>query len=131
MKRIRISCRETVSNVFYYAKLCFQYARAKFNAKLNSTATCSLTRLDSNKYQVNVLFPDRAVMIQFRRPRGPVDLHSNVRPEMYPYLQNDRKTPVTIILPKGERVVSHCKTSNDYEEEAWKNYEKNCLLINE
>ena len=137
MKRIRISCSKSVSNVIYYAKLCFNYARAVFNAKIKALtfesgggATCSLKRLDSNKYQLTVVFPDRTVMIQFKRPRGPVNLDSETRPEMYPYLKNDRKTPVTIILP-FHCDTSHCTSANDYEEKAWKSYEKNCLLINE
>jgi hypothetical protein len=138
MKRIRISCSKSVSNVICclrtakrYAKLCFKYARAVFNAKIKAlSATCSLKRLDSNKYQVTVVFPDRTVMIQFKRPRGPVNLDSETRPDMYPYLKNDRKTPVTIILP-FQCDTSHCTSANDYEEKAWKSYEKNCLLINE
>jgi hypothetical protein len=62
---------------------------------------------------------------------------------MYPYLQNDRKTPIKIISPHlraepnakrhhdANEHKPHCITAKDYEEEAWKIYEKNCLVINE
>lgn len=132
MKRIRISCLKALSELFYYANLLFQYTRSVFNARFLNVTRCSLKQLDSNKYKVTVTFPDRTVMIQFKRPRGPTNFTSTTKPEIHPYLQNDRKTPIKIILPPAVAPPSdHCKTANDYEEEAWKNYEKNCLLINE
>ena len=135
MKRMKISCLEIISNLFYYANLCFRYAQQSAQSILNSKfnkPTCRLKRLQANKYKITVTFPDRTVMIQFKRPRGPINLESTTKPEMYPYLQNERKTPIKIISPAvPNEYKPHCKTANDYEEEAWKIYEKNCLVINE
>ena len=54
-------------------------------------------RVDINRYKVVIKFPERDVAIQFKRPRGPLqEIPDHVKPEMIPYLQNDRKTPIVI-----------------------------------
>jgi hypothetical protein len=53
--------------------------------------------VDVNRYKVTIKFPDRDVIIQFKRPRGPPeDPPEGMRKELFPYLQNDRRTPIKI-----------------------------------
>lgn len=54
-------------------------------------------RVDINRYKIVIQFPERDVAIQFKRPRGPLeDPPDDVRKEILPYLQNDRKTSIKI-----------------------------------
>ena len=57
----------------------------------------TLEKVDFSRYKIEIQFPDRKVFIQFRRPRGPIAPRPiNKRPELFPYLQNDWKTPIEI-----------------------------------
>ncbi len=80
----------------------FMQAKVALNTAYNyifppGEADAYVERLDSNRYKVTINFPDRNVCIQFKRPRGPVEEPSeHMRKELFPYLQNDRRTPIKI-----------------------------------
>jgi hypothetical protein len=82
----------------------YMYMKAKvaletaYNWMFPLESEAYVERLDANMYKVTISFPDRDVIIQFKRPRGPLeDPPENVREELFPYLQNDRRTPIKII----------------------------------
>jgi len=57
----------------------------------------TLEKVDFSRYKIEIQFPDRKVSIQFRRPRGPIAARPiDKKPELFPYLQNDWKTPIEI-----------------------------------
>ena len=81
-----------LKNIYTVCSVSFQYFLAWVIPPSKFYAT--VQKLDFNRYKVVVHFNDRDVAIQFRRPRGPQSTRVDVRPELFPYLQNDRTTPI-------------------------------------
>tara|TARA_B110000977_G_C10788703_1_gene381558 strand:+ start:106 stop:375 length:270 start_codon:yes stop_codon:yes gene_type:complete len=73
------------------------YSAYKWLFPIEDEVVAKVERVDINRYKIVIHFPERDVAIQFKRPRGPLeDPLDNVRKEILPYLQNDRKTPIKI-----------------------------------
>jgi len=80
--------------MFMQAKVALETA---YNWIFPPEVYAQVERVDINRYKVTINFPERDVIIQFKRPRGPLEEPSeNVREELLPYLQNDRRTPIKI-----------------------------------
>ena len=84
-------------NIYNALSIAYDCAYAYVFPTAHRTILSTVERVDTNRYKVVIHFPDRAVAIQFNRPRGPLFAKKPDTPDaLLPYLQNDRITPITI-----------------------------------